>query len=199
MSETSSGRSAAHDIHPAFLGRWSPRAFTDEAIPVPTLMQLFEAAHWAPSAFNLQPWRFVYARRGGPGWDDLLGLLIPYNQAWAHRAAALIFIASATERTRSDGEREAIYSHSFDAGAAWGYLALQAHHLGWAAHGMTGFDHERCYEVLGAPRADYRVEAAIAVGRVGDPGLLPESYQAREAPSAREPVETLVFEARLHR
>src|SRR5580658_1513037 len=197
MTEPSPGRSAAHEIHPAFLERWSPRAFTEEEIPVATLMQMFEAAHWAPSAFNLQPWRFVYARRGGPGWDDLLGLLIPYNQAWAHRAAALIFILSATQRVRSNGEREAIYSHSFDAGAAWGYLALQAHHLGWAAHGMTGFDHERCYEVLGAPRGDYRAEAAVAVGRLGDKGSLPESYRGREAPSGREPVESLVFEARL--
>ena len=197
MSQSPTDRSAAHDIDPAFLRRWSPRAFTDEEIPVPVLMSLFEAAHWAPSSFNLQPWRFVYARRGGPGWDDLLGLLIPYNQTWAQRAAALIFIASARCRVRSNGEREAIYSHSFDVGAAWGYLALQAHHLGWAAHGMTGFDDERCYEVLGAPKNDYRVEAAVAVGRVGDKSLLPESYHAGETPSHRQPVASLVFEGRL--
>jgi nitroreductase len=197
MQDAASGRKAEHEIDPAFLGRWSPRAFTDEEIPPAELMRLFEAAHWAPSAFNLQPWRFVYARRGGPGWDELLGLLIPYNQAWAHRAAALIFIASARWRTRSSGEREEIYSHSFDAGAAWGFLALQAHHAGWAAHGMSGFDHERCYEVLGAPPADWRVEAAVAVGRQGDAALLPDDFRAREAPSQREPVAKLVFEGRL--
>jgi nitroreductase len=197
MSQSSTGRSAAHDIHPAFLERWSPRAFTDEEIPVPVLMSLFEAAHWAPSSFNLQPWRYVYARRGGPGWDDLLGLLIPYNQAWAHRAAALMFFVSARYRLTSKGEREEIYSHSFDTGTAWGYLALQAHHLGWAAHGMTGFDHERCYEALGVPKGDYRVEAAAAVGRIGDKSLLPDSYREREVPSHREAVESLVFEGRL--
>ena len=196
MSEGEDGRRAEHEIDPAFLARWSPRAFTDEQIPQAELMRLFEAAHWAPSAFNLQPWRFVYARRGGPGWGDLLGLLIPFNQAWAQRAAALIFIVSARFRTRSNGEREAIYSHSFDAGAAWGYLALQAHRAGWAAHGMSGFDHERCYEVLGVPRDDLRVEAAVAVGRQGDRSLLPEDLQAREAPSSREPVAKLVFEGR---
>jgi len=190
------GRSSEHDIDPAFLRRWSPRAFTDAEIPPPVLMSLIEAAHWAPSAFNLQPWRFIYARRGGPGWDDLLGLLIPYNQAWAQRASALVFIASARFRTTSKGEREAIYSHSFDAGAAWGYLALQAHHLGWAAHGMTGFDHDRCYAALNVPQGDYRVEAAVAVGRLADKSVLPESYQAREAPSSREPVASLVFEGR---
>ena len=196
MSQSSTGRSAAHDIHPAFLERWSPRAFTDEAIPQAVLMSLFEAAHWAPSSFNLQPWRFIYAHRGGAGWDDLLGLLIPYNQAWAHRAAALIFVASAKHRLRSNGEREAIYSHSFDAGTAWGYLALQAHHAGWAAHGMTGFDHQRCYEALGVPQDDYRVEAAIAVGRIGHRDTLPDGYRERETPSHREPVASLVFEAR---
>jgi nitroreductase len=196
MAAMEGGRSSEHDIDPAFLHRWSPRAFTDEEIPTPVLMSLFEAAHWAPSAFNLQPWRFIYARRGGAGWDDLLGLLIPYNQAWAQRASALVFIASARFRLTSKGEREAIYSHSFDAGAAWGYLALQAHHLGWAAHGMTGFDHERCYAALNVTRDDYRVEAALAVGRVADKSVLPESYQAREAPSAREPVAGLVFEGR---
>jgi nitroreductase len=197
MVQSHNGRSSEHDIDPTFLHRWSPRAFTDEAIPTPVLMSLIEAAHWAPSAFNLQPWRFVYATRGGAGWDDLLGLLIPYNQAWAHRASALIFVVSAKFRTTSKGEREAIYSHSFDAGAAWGYLALQAHHLGWAAHGMTGFDHERCYEVLGVPQDDYRVEAVVAVGRVADKSVLPESYQARETPSQREPAASLAFEARM--
>jgi nitroreductase len=196
MAQSHNGRTSEHDIDPTFLHRWSPRAFTDEEIPTSVLMSLFEAAHWAPSAFNLQPWRFVYAKRGGLGWDDLLGLLIPYNQAWAHRASALIFVASALHRTTSKGEREPIYSHSFDAGAAWGYLALQAHHLGWAAHGMTGFDHERCYEALGVPRDDYRVEAAVAVGRVADKSVLPESYQAREAPSHREPAASLAFEGR---
>jgi nitroreductase len=129
-------------------------------------------------------------------WETLLGLLIPYNQAWAHRAAALIFVVSQRHRLRSNGELEDIYSHSFDAGAAWGYLALQTHRLGWAAHGMTGFDHDGCYAAMGVPPGDYRVEAAIAIGRPADKRVPPESYQAREAPSHREPVAGLVFEGR---
>jgi nitroreductase len=196
MTASDHGRKSGHDIDPMFLDRWSPRAFTDEAIPPGVLMSVFEAAHWAPSAFNLQPWRFVYALRDGPGWDVLLGLLIPYNQAWADRAAALIFVVSQRLRHRSDGGAEPIYSHSFDAGAAWGYLALQTHRLGWAAHGMTGFDHEGCYQALGVPRDEYRVEAAIAIGRQADKTVLPESYQARETASHREPVAGLVFEGR---
>jgi nitroreductase len=196
MTMSDRGRQPQYNVDPMFLGRWSPRAFSDEAIPDGVLMSVFEAAHWAPSAFNLQPWRFVYAHRDGPGWEDLLGLLIPYNRAWAHRAAALIFAISHRLRRRSTGEVEAIYSHSFDAGAAWGYLALQAHRLGWAAHGMTGFDHQGCYAALGVPEDEYRVEAAIAIGRQSDKSVLPESYQARETPSDREPVSRLVFEGR---
>jgi nitroreductase len=196
MDNPEHSRQSPYDIDPMFLDRWSPRAFADETIPDSVLMSLFEAAHWAPSAFNLQPWRFVYAHRDHPGWETLLGLLIPYNQAWAHRAAALIFVVSHRLRRRSSGEPEAIYSHSFDAGAAWGYLALQAHRLGWAAHGMTGFDHEACYTALGVPQGEYRVEAAIAIGRQADKSVLPESYQARETPSDRQPVSRLVFEGR---
>ncbi|HXQ14454.1 MAG TPA: nitroreductase family protein [Caulobacteraceae bacterium] len=196
MAMSDAGRQREYDVDPMFLGRWSPRAFTAEPIPERVLMSVFEAAHWAPSAFNLQPWRFVYAHRDGPGWETLLGLLIPYNQAWAQRAAALVFAISHRFRRRPSGELEPIYSHSFDTGAAWGYLALQAHRLGWAAHGMTGFDHEGCYAALGVPEDEYRVEAAIALGRQADKAILPDSYQSREAPSDREPVSQLVFEGR---
>ncbi|HEX4197357.1 MAG TPA: nitroreductase family protein [Caulobacteraceae bacterium] len=196
MPVTANGRTADHDIEPIFLHRWSPRAFTGEPIPHASLMSLFEAARWAPSAFNLQPWRFVYAVRDTPDWERLLSVLIAYNQAWVRGASALIFVISDRFRRKSDGDKEPLYSHSFDAGAAWAYLALQAHHLGLAAHGMTGFDPERAYEELGVPEADYRIEAAVAVGRPADKSVLPEAYQAREAPSLRAPAAGFVFEGR---
>lgn len=198
MTEEDGARVADHDIDAGILGRWSPRAFTGEDIPDATLMKLFEAARWAPSAFNLQPWRFIFARRGGPEWEAFLDLLLPYNRDWAHRASALVFLASARFRQTSRGEIERIYSHSFDAGSAWGYLALQAHHLGWATRGMTGFDHERCYATLGLSDTEYRVEMAIAIGRLADKEVLPEALRTREAPSRREPLSRLVFEGRFH-
>src|SRR5471032_1193058 len=106
MALTANGRTADHDIEPMFLHRWSPRAFTGEQVPEAVLMSLFEAARWAPSAFNLQPWRFVYAKRGGPDWDRLLDVLIDYNKAWVagfsgSGASALIFIVSQRARRRS--------------------------------------------------------------------------------------------------
>jgi len=196
VSRTANGRTAGHDIDPMFLARWSPRAFTGEPIPDDVLMSLFEAAHWAPSAFNLQPWRFVYARRGEADWARLLDVLIAYNQAWVSGASALIFIVSQRLRRREGRAPEPIYSHSFDAGAAWGYLALQAHQLGWAAHGMTGFDPAKGYAAMGIDEAEYRIEAAVAVGRATDASVLPMFLQERETPSGREPVATLVFEGR---
>ena len=94
MPLTANGRTAENDIEPMFLHRWSPRAFTGEPIGEDVLMSLFEAARWAPSAFNLQPWRFVYARRDTPDWHRLFDVLIEYNQAWVRRASALVFVIS---------------------------------------------------------------------------------------------------------
>jgi nitroreductase len=196
MTLTANGRTADHDIHDQFLARWSPRAFTGEPLSDATLMQLFEAARWAPSAFNLQPWRFIYARRDSEHWDRLYSLLIEYNRMWVSTASALAFVISDRFR-RKEGEAPApLYSHSFDAGAAWAFLALQAQHMGLAAHGMTGFDPDLAYADLGVPEADYRIEAAIAIGRPTTPDVLPEMFRAREVPSSRNPVSGFVFEGR---
>jgi nitroreductase len=193
MTNTINSRTADHPVQPMFLERWSPRAFTGEAMPERELMTILEAARWAPSSFNAQPWRFIYARRGTQSWEKLLGLLIPQNAVWAANASVLIYVASHTLMKSNMGEMLPSRTHSFDAGAAWGYLALQAHWLGWKAHAMAGFDTERAPAVLGAP-AEFRVEAAIAIGRQADKSILPESLQARELPSGREPLAALVFE-----
>ncbi len=183
-----------HPIHPLFHERWSPRAFTDEEISVNELMKLFEAARWAPSAMNAQPWRFVYARRGTPHFARLLSTLAPGNQAWADRAAALVALVS-EELMALPGKEERVpsASHSFDAGAAWAHLALQAHLAGWATHAMGGFDRERAHAALELP-PDHRVEAFIAVGRPGDPATLPDWARERERPSGRKPIAELVRE-----
>jgi nitroreductase len=189
-------RTADQDIESMFLERWSPRAFTAEPMPQATLQSLFEAARWAPSAFNSQPWRFVYAHRDTQPWQHLFGLLIPYNQAWVARAAVLLFVVSDRWRRAAGREPQALYSHSFDAGAAWLSLALQAHASGWAAHGMTGFNVAQAYPQLAVPEADYRIEAAIAIGRPAERQVLAEPYQSMESPSSRHATDTFVFEGR---
>ena len=196
MSRSSNSRSSTYAIDPIFLERWSPRALDAEAvISDEDLMTIFEAAHWAPSSFNSQPWRFIYARRDTPEWSPLLDLLVPMNQGWAARASALVVLVSATT-AQPPGAPGPVpsYSHSLDTGAAWACLALQAARLGWHAHAMAGFDVERAYTVLDVPTGTYRVETVIAIGRLGDKSLLPPPLQEREQPNGRRPVEELVME-----
>jgi nitroreductase len=138
----------------------------------------------------------VYALRDQEGWAALVEALNPFNRGWASKAAALVFIASKTTLRRAgEAEDSPSHSHSFDAGAAWGFLALQANTDGWATHGMTGLDFTAAAKAIGLPEG-YRLEAAIAIGRPGDKGDLPEFLRERETPSGREPLEALVREAR---
>jgi nitroreductase len=191
---TAAARVPEHTIDPLFHERWSPRAFTDEPIPEEVLRGLFEAAHWAPSASNLQPWRFVWARRGTPAFDRFLATLAPGNQAWASRAAALVAIVSHEVVPAAPGEAPArSQSHSFDAGAAWAQLALQAHLWGWATHAMGGFDRDSARAALRVPEG-WRIEVFVAVGRQGDPATLPDWARAREKPNGRKPLAELVRE-----
>jgi nitroreductase len=185
------GRRSGHPIDPLFLERWSPRAFSEKEVSHELLFTLFEAARWAPSAFNWQPTCFVYARRGTPSWGRFLGLLVPFNQSWAGRASALITIVS--QMTHANAEPTRNYSHSFDAGAAWAHLALQAARLGLHAHAMTGFDLQRAAVELNLS-SQHRAEAMVAVGYLGDKSELPENLRARESPSDRKPLGSIVFE-----
>lgn len=186
-----SERTADHPVLPLFLERWSPRAFDPRPIDDDSLMSLFEAARWAPSAFNVQPWRFAYAKRDDAGWSDFLGALIPFNRSWAQNASALIYILSDTKTDRN-GERVPSHSHSFDAGAAWMALALQATSMGLIVHAMSGVDFDAARRVVNAPE-DFRVEAAVAIGYRGDKASLPESLQQREIESGRRPLSETVF------
>ncbi|MCB8880463.1 nitroreductase family protein [Acidisoma cellulosilytica] len=194
MTKNANFRDADHEIEPIFLERWSPRAFTEEEISEADLFSMFEAARWAPSSYNSQPWVFIYARRSSPNWEKLLGLLNEFNQSWAKRAGAIVIIASHTTML-PPGAEKAIpsHSHSFDAGAAWNALALQGSKLGWHAHAMVGFDIPRAFAELNFPEG-VRVEAAVAIGRQGDKSILPEGLAKREAPSPRKPITDFAFE-----
>jgi nitroreductase len=187
-------RQADHPIDPLFLERWSPRAFDGADIPDEDLFAMFEAARWAPSAFNSQPWRFLYAKRGDADWDRFLSLLIPWNQGWAQSASALVYILSDSLpfTDKETGAPAGSHTHSFDAGAAWVSLALQATRMGYLAHGMSGIQHELAREKLRIPER-YRLEAACVIGKLGDPAILDEKLRAREHPSGRKPLAGFVF------
>ena len=180
------GRKAHHPVAPIFLDRWSPRAFDASVMPDADLLTIFEAARWAPSSFNAQPWRFLSAKREDADWERFLGLLIPFNQGWAHSASVLIYILSDSQMEMVPGQPKASHSHSFDAGAAWACLALQATMMGYHAHGMVGVDFDRARAELKVPDR-CRFEAAAVIGRVGAIEVLEEKLRAREVPSDRKP------------
>ena len=191
---TANARASEHDIDPLFLERWSPRAFTGEAVPRAELLAMIEAGGWAASSYNSQPWRFLYALRDTAHWDGFLGLLGESNRAWAAQAGALLVLVS-NSLMRVPGKENEVpsYSHSLDAGAASANFALQATRMGWQAHGMVGFDRERAFSELRVPQG-HRVEAAYAVGRVADPATLPEALRAREVPNRRRPLAEIALE-----
>jgi nitroreductase len=179
-------RVADHPINRIFLDRWSPRAFTDEAIDEATLMRFFEAARWAPSSSNVQPWHYVYALRGGPGWDAIYDALSNTPKRWVHRAAAIVVCAAKTTMPLG-GEERPSPTHAFDAGAAWMSFALQAAMEGWSTHGIASFDHAKMRAAIKAPET-HTLFATVAVGRRGDPAMLDEDLRTMEFPKGRRPV-----------
>jgi nitroreductase len=182
-------RKPENNVHELFINRWSPRAMSGEEIDDTTLMSLFEAARWAPSSNNNQPWRFIYARRGTPRWKVFFNLLAESNQIWAKDAAVLIVVIS---KTTFDSGKPA-RTHSYDAGAAWVSLALQGSLLNLVVHGMQGFDYDRAKQELQVPD-DYQVEAMIAIGHHGKKEDLPDYLQEREFPSPRKRVSEIAME-----
>jgi len=161
-------------------------------VPLEDLMRLFEAARWAPSSFNNQPWRILYARKGTEHWERFFGLLVDVNQAWVKNAGVLLVIIS--KKTFDHNGKPSI-THAFDTGAAWENLALQGAALGLVVHGMQGFDYDKARTELGVPE-EYSVEAMVAIGLPGKKEDLPEKLQERETPSDRRKVADTIFEGK---
>lgn len=170
--------------------RWSPRAMSGEPLDDATLKRLFEAARWAPSSFNGQPWRFLYAHRDTPAWPKFFDCLVEFNQQWCKNAAALICVVSRNNFEHNDKPNPC---KTFDCGAAWQNLALQGCKLGLVVHGMAGFDKDKARQAFNVPDA-FTVEAMIAVGRPGEVSVLPEDLQSSEQPSTRKTVSEIAFE-----
>lgn len=185
-------RKPEYPVNEIFLNRWSPRAMSGEEIGENELMSLFEAAKWAPSSFNNQSWRFLYANRNGPDWGLFFDLLSEQNKTWAKNAAALIVIIS---KQTFDHNGKPSRTHTFDTGAAWENLALQGSINGFVVHGMQGFDYDKAKELLKIPD-DFSVEAMAAVGRPGKKEGLPQALQERECPSDRKKLSEIVFEGK---
>ena len=185
-------RKPEHSIESIFFRRWSPRSMSGEPISEAEMMSLFEAARWAPSTYNEQEWRFLYARRETPQWPLLFDLLAEGNQLWC-RNAALLCVIVAHKVFQRNGKPNPV--HIFDSGLAFENLALQGTAMGLVVHGMQGFDFEKARTTLGVPD-DFAVAAMFAVGRPGDPDKLPADYRKTEAPSGRKHVLEIICEGR---
>ena len=173
--------------------RWSPRAFEERLVEPDKLKSLFEAARWAPSSNNEQPWRFLAATKDNrPDYDRLLNCLSEGNSKWAFRAPLLV-LSVASLLFEDDGKPN---RHAFhDTGMAVENLVLQATALGLQAHQMAGYDVERARRDCQIP-SGFEPVAMIAVGYPGDPAILPEYLRERESkPRERQPIVDFVFSA----
>ena len=186
----------SREIHPLLQQRWSPRAFSAQPVEEVKLLTLIEAARWAASANNEQPWRFIYAAKGqSEHYNKLFDCLNEWNQAWAQSAPALIMTLVKTHFEKN-GRPNPWALH--DLGLAVGNLTAQASALDVYDHNMAGFSVEKAREMFNLPPGLDPV-TMIAVGYPGDPEQLSESLKARElAQQQRKPLEELVYWGTLH-
>jgi nitroreductase len=172
--------------------RWSPRTYADKEVPAAELKRLFEAARWAASSSNEQPWRFLVGRRGDETYQKIFNALVEFNQTWARSAPVLILaVAKMTFTQKGTPNRYGLH----DTGAAMANLALQATADGLHTHSMAGFDNEQMRASFAIP-SDYELGAVTAIGYFGDPENLPEHLRKMEvSPRQRKPLEEFVFSA----
>jgi nitroreductase len=170
---------------PAIANRWSPRAFhPGQPITEAQLLPLLEAARWAASCNNLQPWRLAWVLNGEPAFDRILGCLNPGNAVWAHRAAALLLGCAVLRRPDGPLNRHAVH----DLGQALAQLAIQATAQGLGVHQMGGFNRDKARDALAVPEG-IEPYTVVAIGWPGDPALLGEEHRAMEqAPRIRLPL-----------
>ena len=188
--ETTKQAPATSNLHEIIRKRWSPRAFSDKDVSSADLTTLLEAAHWAASSFNEQPWRFIVGRRGDATYTRIYDTLVPFNQDWAKSAPILILTAG--KKTFSHNGSPNYYG-LHDTGAATATLAIQAAAMGLHTHSMAGFSHDKARATFNIPE-DFDIGAVTAVGYFGDPDSLADDLKKQETSSrTRKPLSEVVF------
>lgn len=178
-------------VHELIRNRWSPRAFSDKAIEPAILASLFEAARWAASSFNEQPWAYIVATKDDKvNFDKILGTMVEFNAGWAKNAPALAIAVSKLAFAKNQKPNR---NAQYDTGAASGLLSIEATARGLAVHQMAGFDPEKARQTFGIP-AGWEAIATMAIGYPGDPESLPQPLKDRElAPRTRKPIREFVM------
>jgi nitroreductase len=183
-----------YPVHELILERWSPRAFADKPVPQNVLRSIFEAARWAPSSNNEQPWAYIVATGDDKdSFEKISSVLMEFNAKWARSAPVLaIAVAELAFAKNNAPNRNAQY----DTGAATALLSVEATALGLAVHQMAGFDPEKARQIFGIP-GGWEAIAALAIGYPGDPNSLPQPLKDREmAPRTRKPITEFVMAGR---
>jgi nitroreductase len=182
---------ADHAIHNLISQRWSPRAFDVKPVPADALRSLFEAARWAPSSSNEQPWAYLVATQDdAENFSKMTSVLVEFNANWAKKAPVLALAVSELAFAKNATPNR---NAQYDTGAATALLSVEATSRGLFVHQMAGFDPEKARQVFGIP-AGWDAIAAIAIGYLGDPATLPQPYQDREAaPRTRKPLREFVM------
>jgi len=184
---------ANEGVLPAILHRWSPRSFADRDVSTADLKKLFEAARWAPSSYNEQPWRFLVGLRNSITYKKIFDALMPFNQGWASKAPVLILGAAKTKFSHNETPNGFAF---YDLGAAAAYFVLQAAALGLSTHQMAGYDQAAARATLGIPE-DFALGAVIALGYQGEPASLINGQLLTQeiAPRQRKPLSDFVLSA----
>ena len=178
-------------LHPLLSERWSPRAFNSEAVENEKLQRIFEAARWAPSSSNEQPWRFIVGIKGDDAYDKIFSTLVEFNQLWAATAPVLILALARKSSSKNPGKEN--HSAKYDLGQALAFLTFQAMSEGLYVHQMGGFDLSKAAELFEVP-ADFHVVTISATGYIGDPEVLHPNLKKMEyAPRTRQPLAEMVF------
>lgn len=182
---------AVDGVLPVILERWSPRAYEDKPVSGAALEKVFEAARWAPSSFNEQPWRFFVGVKGSETYDKIASVLVPFNREWATHAPVLI-LGVAKSRFSHNDSPNGFAAH--DLGAATAYLVLQAAASGLHAHQMAGFDQAKAREIFKIPEG-YLVGSVTALGYLGEPATLAnkDQHAGEVAPRTRKPLNEIVL------
>jgi nitroreductase len=178
-------------VHELLKNRWSPRAFSERPVEPQVLRSLFEAARWAPSSNNEQPWAYLVATKDdAENFAKMLGVLVEFNANWAKHAPVLA-LSVAHLKTNRDGKPNRVALH--DVGSATAQLTFEANARGLLVHQMAGFDAEKARQTFAIP-PDWEPVAAIAIGYPGNPESLPDKLRERElAPRTRKPVDEFVM------
>lgn len=182
--------SAPAVLHPLLQERWSPRAFDPVMPPADILMRLFEAARWAPSSMNEQPWRFILGLKNDASWQNIYGTLVEFNKLWAHTAPVLVL-----NICRNDFSKNETFNPTaqYDLGQAVAYFTMQAMHEGLFVHQMGGFEVSKARQIFKVPQ-EFSIVSVMAVGYMGNYRQLPDKLKQMELRTRqRNGIEELVY------